>query len=46
QDWREQLLRCAPKAGRPVRDCQAMRPAADFPSQDNQPPLKTLILQL
>ncbi|EKG36058.1 class I SAM-dependent rRNA methyltransferase [Pseudomonas syringae] len=46
QDWREQVLRCASKAGRPVRDCQEMRPAADFPSQDNQPPLKTLILQL
>ncbi|RMU87887.1 putative SAM-dependent methyltransferase [Pseudomonas savastanoi pv. phaseolicola] len=46
QDWREQVLRCATKAGRPVRDCQEMRPAADFPSQDNQPPLKTLILQL
>ncbi|ALU62162.1 SAM-dependent methyltransferase [Pseudomonas syringae pv. lapsa] len=46
QDWREQVLRCATKAGRPVRDCQEMRPAADFTSQDNQPPLKTLILQL
>ncbi|MDO7928349.1 class I SAM-dependent methyltransferase [Pseudomonas sp. KFB-139] len=44
-DWREQVLRCATKAGRPVRDCQVIQPAADFPSQDNQPPLKTLILQ-
>ena len=45
-DWREQVLRCASKIGRPVRDWQVMPPAADFPSLDNQPPLKTLILQL
>lgn len=46
EDWREQVLRCASKAGRPVRDCQVMQPGADFPSLDNQPPLKTLILRL
>jgi len=45
-DWREQVLRCATKTGRPVRDWQIMPPAEDFPSMDNQPPLKTLILQL
>ena len=45
-DWREQVLRCAEKAGRPVRDCQVLTPGADFPSQDQQPPLKTLVLQL
>ncbi len=45
-DWREQVLRCAEKAGRPVRDWQVLKPAGDFPSQDGQPPLKTLILQL
>ena len=44
-DWREQVLRCAEKLGRPVRDCQTLTPAADFPSLDGQPPLKTLILQ-
>ncbi|MBC9249447.1 SAM-dependent methyltransferase [Pseudomonas alcaligenes] len=44
-DWRQQVLRCAEKLGRPVRDCQVLAPAADFPSQDGQPPLKTLILQ-
>ncbi|MBD9482444.1 class I SAM-dependent methyltransferase [Pseudomonas sp. PDM14] len=44
-DWREQVLRCAEKLGRPVRDCQSLPPAADFPSLDGQPPLKTLILQ-
>jgi 23S rRNA (cytosine1962-C5)-methyltransferase len=46
QDWREQVLRCAEKAGRPVRDWQVIEPAADFPSLDGQPPLKTLALQL
>lgn len=46
EDWRDQVLRCASKAGRPVRDCQVMPPGADFPSLDNQPPLKTLILRL
>lgn len=45
-DWREQVLRCASKIGRRVRDCQVLTPGADFPSQDQQPPLKTLILQL
>jgi len=44
-DWREQVLRCAEKLGRPVRDCQVLAPAADFPSSDGQPPLKTLILR-
>jgi 23S rRNA (cytosine1962-C5)-methyltransferase len=43
-DWREQVLRCASKLGRPVRECQVLTPAADFPSLDGQPPLKTLIL--
>jgi 23S rRNA (cytosine1962-C5)-methyltransferase len=45
-DWRDQVLRCASKIGRPVRDCQVLTPGADFPSHDQQPPLKTLILQL
>lgn len=45
-EWRDQVLRCASKIGRPVRDCQPLAPGADFPSMDQQPPLKTLILQL
>lgn len=45
-DWREQVLRCASKIGRPVREWQVLTPGADFPSMDQQPPLKTLILQL
>lgn len=44
-EWREQVLRCASKLGRPVRDCQTLAPASDFPSADGQPPLKTLIIQ-
>jgi len=40
------VLRCAEKAGRPVREWSVMTPGADFPSRDQQPPLKTLILQL
>ncbi|WP_263144689.1 class I SAM-dependent methyltransferase [Pseudomonas sp. RIT-PI-AD] len=46
EDWRAQVLRCAEKLGRPVHDCQTLAPAADFPSQDAKPPLKTLILRL
>ncbi|WP_437881597.1 class I SAM-dependent rRNA methyltransferase [Pseudomonas sp. LRF_L74] len=44
-DWRAQVLRCAEKLGRPVRDSEVMAPADDFPSFDGQPPLKTLILR-
>lgn len=45
-DWREQVLRCAAKNGRPVREVEVLAPAADFPSFDGRPPLKTLILHL
>ncbi|WAG78309.1 class I SAM-dependent methyltransferase [Metapseudomonas furukawaii] len=45
-EWRDQVLRCASKLGRPVRDWKPLSPAADFPSRDGRPPLKTLILQL
>ena len=43
-DWREQVLRCASKLGRPVREHEQLPPAADFPSTDGNPPLKTLVL--
>lgn len=43
-DWREQVLRCASKLGRPVREHEQLMPAADFPSTDGNPPLKTLVL--
>ncbi len=46
ETWREEVLRCAAKAGRPVRDCQVLPPATDFPSTDGKPPLKVLRLQL
>jgi len=44
-DWREQVLRCAQKAARPVREWRVLAPGDDFPSRDHQPPLKTLVLQ-
>lgn len=45
EEWRSLVLRCAEKAGRPVRDCQHLPPARDFPSPTGEPPLKTLILR-
>ncbi|MCG6576415.1 class I SAM-dependent rRNA methyltransferase [Pseudomonas sp. AF32] len=45
ENWREQVLRCASKAGRPVREWSVLAPGDDFPSRDANPPLKTLILQ-
>ncbi|WP_394560775.1 class I SAM-dependent rRNA methyltransferase [Aquipseudomonas alcaligenes] len=45
EEWRSQVLRCAEKLGRPVRDCEQLLPAVDFPSRDGKPPLKTLILR-
>lgn len=44
-DWREQVLRCASKNARPVREWSVLTPDLDFPSHDRQPPLKTLVLQ-
>lgn len=46
EDWRDQVLRCAAKAGKPVRDWQILSPGLDFPSADGRPPLKVLMLQL
>lgn len=46
EDWHEQVLRCASKIGRPVREWEQLSPAEDFPSNDGRPPLKTLILRL
>jgi 23S rRNA (cytosine1962-C5)-methyltransferase len=43
-DWRDQVLRCAEKAGRPVRQWSRLGPGADFPSTDGQPPLKIMVL--
>ncbi|MGB0468625.1 MAG: class I SAM-dependent rRNA methyltransferase [Pontibacterium sp.] len=46
KDWLSVVLRCAEKAGRPVRDYQILEPEADFPSPDGQFPLKIAVLQL
>lgn len=44
-EWCEQVLRCAAKQGRTAREWEVLAPAADFPSQDGKPPLKTLVLR-
>ena len=46
EDWLDQLQRSASKAGRPVREAQWIAPEADFPSLDDNPPLKTLLLRV
>ena len=40
------IQRSASKAGRPVREAQWIAPEADFPSLDDNPPLKTLLLRV
>ena len=45
-DWLDQLERSASKAGRPVREAQWITTEADFPSLDDNPPLKTLLLRV
>lgn len=44
--WGEQLLRCAKKAGRTVRELEWIAPEEDFPSHDGQPPLKIALLRV
>ncbi len=44
--WLERLLRCAEKADRPVRAVERILPAEDFPSFDQRPPLKTVVLSV
>ena len=44
--WLQTLLRCAEKAGRPIRDIAWLEPDADFPSFDQQPPLKIALCHL
>jgi len=38
--WIDALRRCAERAGRPIRAVEIITPEADFPSFDDQPPLK------
>jgi len=44
--WADQLMRCATKAGRTVREIEWIVPEADFPSHDGQPPLKIALLRV
>ena len=46
QGWVEQLQRSAAKAGRPVRSVELIEPEGDFPSLDNNPPLKIAVLEV
>ena len=46
QSFAEQLLRCAEKAGRPLKSLEWLLPDADFPSFDGQHPLKVAICSL
>lgn len=45
-EWLESLTRCAIKAGRPLKKIDMLLPDADFPSPDDNPPLKIAICQL
>ncbi len=46
QAWRETLLRCAAKAGRPLREVELTGPDDDFPAFDGRKPLKIAICRL
>jgi len=45
-EWCDQLIRCAEKAGRQVALNEVLEPYADFPSFDGKPPLKILVLDV
>lgn len=45
-EWLTSLERCATKAGRPLKNITTLQPDSDFPSPDNNPPLKIAICQL
>ncbi len=46
KEWHALLHRCADKCGRPIRSLDVLRPGADFPSNDDRPPLKVARLGL
>lgn len=46
EEWLDIVLRCADKAGCPVKQVTRLEPEADFPSPDGQFPLKLVVLQL
>ena len=43
--WCDSLKRCAEKNGRPIRELTMLTPEEDFPSLDNNPPLKIAVCQ-
>lgn len=45
-DWIHVLTRCAAKAGRPLKKISIIKPEDDFPSKDDQHPLKIAILNV
>jgi 23S rRNA (cytosine1962-C5)-methyltransferase len=44
--WIDQMERSARKAGRPIREIETIAPEADFPSPDDRPPLKMVMLRV
>ncbi len=46
EEWLAIVLRCADKAGCPVKRVTRLEPESDFPSPDGQFPLKLVVLQL
>jgi 23S rRNA (cytosine1962-C5)-methyltransferase len=46
QAWRDTLLRCAAKAGRPLREIVLLGPDDDFPAFDGRKPLKIAVCRL
>jgi 23S rRNA (cytosine1962-C5)-methyltransferase len=44
--WQDQLERSASKIGRPIREFEWIAPEADFPSHDEQSPLKIALLRV
>lgn len=44
--WADQLQRSAKKIGREIRELEWIAPEADFPSSDDNPPLKVLLLRV
>lgn len=46
EDWVAGVRRCADKAGRPIASVERIRVEADFPSFDDNPPLKVAVFTL
>lgn len=46
ETWLDQLQRSANKIGRSIREVEWITPEADFPSPDDNPPLKVVLLRV